>query len=349
MVEEGPIARDRVSPGELYKKTEDGRVKCHACAHRCAIAPGKAGICGGRRNENGVLMVPYCYVCGLGADPIEKKPFYHVLPGSVTVSFGMLGCNFRCDFCQNWSTSQAHREPHGGGEVTPIEPGKIVELCKRYGSPVVTSTYNEPLITSEWSVAVFKEAKKAGIRCAFVSNGFATPEALDYLEPWLDFYKVDLKSMDDETYKRVSGGRLAPVLDTLEGILKRGMWLEVVTLVVPGLNDSDKQLAAIAGHLARLSPDIPWHVTAFHPMYKMMRAKPTSPVDLIRAYDAGKAAGLKFVYAGNVPGAVGDRENTVCPSCSRTLVKRTGFEIFSNDLSEGMCPSCQTVIPGRWS
>src|SRR5579871_515468 len=244
---------------ELHRPLDQNRVECFACGHRCPIGPGFAGVCKVRFNRGGKLYAPWGYVSSVFSDPIEKKPFFHAMPGSQALSFGMLGCDLHCGYCQNWVTSQALRDFRSRLDFRRITPAEIVDAALRLGARSVISTYNEPLITSEWAVAVFREAREAGLSTGFVSNGNATPQVLEYLRPWVDLYKVDLKSFDDRHYHEL-GGRLAPILDSIRRIYAMGFWLEVVTLVVPGFNDSDHEFHAIAEFLAGISHDIPWHV-----------------------------------------------------------------------------------------
>ncbi len=277
-----------------------------------------------RFNEGGQLRVPWGYVGGVQCDPIEKKPFFHAYPGALAYSFGMLGCDLHCAYCQNWVTSQALRDPAAVAPPIEASPEAMVRDAKRLGAQAIVSTYNEPLITSEWAVAVFKEAKAAGLVTGFVSNGNGTPEVLEYLRPWIDLYKVDLKSFDDRHYREL-GGRLEPILDTIRRLHAMGVWLEIVTLLIPGFNDSHDELSRLTAFLAGVSPDIPWHVTAFHGDYKM-----TEPGEHDRRHARGRGgdrprAGLRYVYAGNLPGAVGALEDTRCTSCGATLVARSGY------------------------
>jgi len=344
----------QTAAGELYERLDGGRVRCLACAHRCEIEPGKAGICRVRLNRAGKLFVPDGYVAGLNVDPIEKKPFFHALPGSAALSIGMLGCNFHCDFCQNWLSSQPLRDEEArrgslmlGAAVREITAERLVELAVEGGCASITSTYNEPLISAEWAAKVFRLAQAQGLATGFVSNGHATPEALEYLRPVLDWFKVDLKSFREESYRRL-GGRLAAVLETIRGLVERGFWVEVVTLVVPGFNDSAEELRGIAGFLAGVSAEIPWHVTAFHPDYRMDDRGRTPTGKLVEAAELGRAAGLRYVYAGNVPGHAGGLEDTRCPGCSRLLVKRTGFSVAENLVVDGKCPQCGERIAGVW-
>jgi pyruvate formate lyase activating enzyme len=334
--------------GKLYEKLPDNRVRCFACGHRCKIGPGNDGICKVRFNRDGKLFVPFGYASGIQVDPIEKKPFFHVLPGAKTLSFGMLGCDYHCDYCQNWITSQTLRDSESQAPVEMVTAADLVELAKRTGSPIVTSTYNEPLITSEWAVEVFTLAKAKGLHTAYVSNGNGTPEVIEYLHPYLDFYKVDLKSFQKKNYQQF-GGRLSVVLDTITMLKQKGFWVEIVTLVVPGFNDSESELREIAGFITSVSSDIPWHVTAFHPDYKMTDAGRTPLESLRRAATIGQESGLRFVYAGNIPGKAGSLENTYCPECHDLLIERTGFYVMKNQIINGTCPTCTAPIPGVWS
>src|SRR3972149_5715049 len=282
---------DRLTvPGELYRPLRDGKLQLDACWHWCVIFPGKRGICKVRVNERGTLRVPWGYVAALQCDPMEKKPFHHVLPGSSTLTFGMLGCDYACASCHNWLTSQALRDPAAGVQPTEVTPRTLIDLARRHGASLVGSSYNEPLITSEWAVAVFQEAKAAGLRTCYVSNGNATPEVLDYLRPWTDCYKVDLKAMTQRNY-RALGGVLQQVLETIRMVYKRGFWLEVVPLVIPGWNDSADELRAAAEFIASVSPFIPWHVSAFHKDYHMTDPDDTGPETLQRPARIGEAAG----------------------------------------------------------
>jgi pyruvate formate lyase activating enzyme len=334
--------------GELVRPLHDGWLQCLACGHACRIPPGRPGICQVRFNDAGTLRVPRGYVAALVCDPIEKKPFFHALPGTEALSFGMLGCDLHCAYCQNWETSQAIRDPEALAPPRPISAEAIVARALALGASTVASTYNEPLITAEWAVEVFREAKRHGLRTAFISNGNGTPEVIDYLRPWVDFYKVDLKSFSDRNYRQL-GGRIDRILDTIPRLVGLGFWVEIVTLVIPGFNDSDAELTDIARYLAAISPDIPWHVTGFHKDYKMTDPDDTPVATLMHAWEIGRNAGLRYVYAGNRPGRTGDHENTRCSQCQRLLVERIGFRILRNELRDGRCPGCDAVIPGIWS
>jgi pyruvate formate lyase activating enzyme len=339
-------------PGDLAEKLEDNSVRCLACAHSCLIREGKRGICKIRFNREGELQVPWGYVSSIQVDPIEKKPFYHFLAGSEALTFGMLGCNLQCDYCQNWLTSQALREKGTdklSGMIRRLSSEEIVGYGIQYGAEVVASSYNEPLITSEWAREIFTKAGQAGLKQVYVSNGFATPDVLDYLKPALQGFKVDLKTMQEDHYRDL-GGRLQPVLDSIQYAHGLGMWVEIVTLLVPDFNDSSQELVDIARFILSVSPNIPWHISAFRPDYKMMDKPRTSPAQLRKAVEIGFQEGLNYVYAGNMPGSVGEYENTLCHHCRSRLIQRQGYLILSYQITpQGTCPDCGTRIPGHWT
>jgi pyruvate formate lyase activating enzyme len=342
--------RVREAAPELYEKIDEKkRVRCYSCGHCCPIPDGQAGVCKVRFNRGGTLYVPWGYVGGVQCDPIEKKPFFHAYPGALAYSFGMLGCDLHCSYCQNWVTSQALRDPTAVSPPLAATPEMLVRDALRQEAKVVVSTYNEPLITSEWAVEIFKHAREAGLVTGFVSNGNGTPQVLKYIRPWIDLYKVDLKSFDDRHYRQL-GGRIQPILDTIRALHEMGFWLEIVTLLIPGFNNADDELKAAADFLASVSPDIPWHVTAFHKDYKMTDPANTTPEMLMCAAEIGKNAGLRYVYAGNLPGMVGDLENTRCQKCKALLIERYGYLITGYHLTpNGCCPKCGTALPGRWA
>lgn len=343
LLEENTTAADP----ELVRTLPDEALQCLACAHRCKIRPGRAGVCKVRFNADGVLRVPRGYVAGLAADPIEKKPFYHAFPGAEALSFGMLGCDLHCGYCQNWVTSQALRDDDAVAAPQFIDPERIVELAIRHDCRVLTSTYNEPLITTEWALEVFKLGQQQGLVGSYVSNGNATPEVLEHIRPYVDLYKIDLKAFRDEAYREL-GGVLQNVLDTIRRCKQMGFWVELVTLVIPGFNDSDDELRAMADFIAEVSPEIPWHVTAFHPDYKVNDPPRTTAETLIGAVEIGRAAGLQFVYPGNLPGMFGDREHTHCPACGEVLIRREGFYVSENRMQGAACGACGAAIPGVW-
>ncbi len=337
-----------VADPALVRDEGDGVVRCLACGHRCKVKPGREGVCRVRFNRDGELQVPRGYVAGLGVDPIEKKPFYHVLPGARALSFGMLGCDFHCSFCQNWLTSQTLRDEDAIAEPQFVEPENLVRLALEHDCAILTSTYNEPLITSEWAVEVFRLGRPHGLRGTYVSNGHATPEVLDFIRPYVEAMNIDLKAFRDATYRRL-GGVLDNVTDTIQRSSEMGFWTEIVTLVVPGMNDSDDELREMADFIAGVGVDIPWHVTAFHPTYKHTEPARTSAEQLMRACEIGRNAGLRHVYPGNAPGLCGELENTTCPHCSATLIERSGFFIGENRMRGDCCPDCGTPIAGIWS
>ena len=341
-------ARTHDAAPELVEPIEKGRLRCHACGHQCPIPEGATGVCKVRFVEGGRLRVPWGYVGGVQCDPIEKKPFFHAYPGALAYSFGMLGCDLHCSYCQNWVTSQALRDPQAVAPPRDTTPGSLVQDALRQGARVMVSTYNEPLITAEWAVAIFKEAREQGLVTGFVSNGNGTPRVLEYVRPHLDLYKVDLKSFNDRHYRDL-GGRLQPILDTIQWLHAAGVWVEIVTLLVPGFNDSDIELHGLAEFVASVSPDMPWHVTAFHQDYRMLDPANTTPAMLTRAAAIGRAAGVRYLYAGNLPGRVGDLEHTFCHGCGERLVARHGYLIQDYRVTrDSTCPKCAMKVPGRW-
>ena len=343
--------RVREADPSLVEHLGDNRVRCFSCGHCCPIPDGQSGVCKVRYNRGGKLYVPWGYTAGMQCDPIEKKPFFHAYPGALAYSFGMLGCDLHCGYCQNWVTSQALRDPHAISPPIKASPERMVQQALDQGAKVIVSTYNEPLITSEWAVAVFREARAAGLKTGFVSNGNGTPQVLEFLRPWIDLYKIDLKSFDDRHYHEL-GGRIGPILDTIRRVHQMGWWLEIVTLLIPGFNDSDDELRRLTEFVASVSCEIPWHVTAFHTDYKMQGEgqRDTTSDDLLRAAEIGRQSGLQYIYAGNLPGGVGLGEDTRCPQCSETLIRRYGYLIEDYRLTpEGRCPRCAHQIPGRWA
>jgi pyruvate formate lyase activating enzyme len=341
--------RTREAAPELVEPIDRNRIRCYSCGHECPIPDGAAGVCKVRFNQGGRLLVPWGYVGGVQCDPVEKKPFFHAYPGALAYSFGMLGCDLHCSYCQNWVTSQALRDPEAVAPPMDTTPASLVQDALRQRAKIVVSTYNEPLITSEWAVAIFKEAREHGLVTGFVSNGNGTPQVLEYLRPHIDLYKVDLKSFDDRHYREL-GGRLQPILDTIKWLHGSGIWVEIVTLLIPGFNDGEQELRGLTEFIAAVSVDIPWHVTAFHQDYKMTDPANTTAADLLRAVQIARDAGLRYIYPGNMPGRVGDLEDTHCASCGETLIARYGYLIRKYNVSpDGACPRCAAKIPGRWS
>ena len=322
--------------GQLVETLPDGRLRCTACGHCCPLPDGAVGVCKVRFNDGGRLRVPYGYVGGVQCDPIEKKPFFHAWPGALAYSFGMLGCDLHCSYCQNWVTSQVLRDADAVAGFRPATPDSLVDDALRRHARVLVSTYNEPLITSEWAVDVFKAAKAAGLATGFVSNGNGTPQVLEFLRPWIDLYKVDLKSFDDRHYRQL-GGRLQPVLDTLAYLVHQtSCWVEITTLLIPGENDGDDELRQLSRWVYReLGPQVPLHFTAFHPDWKMTDKPRTPHVTLIRARRIAMDEGLRHVYVGNVQDKA--RQSTYCNGCGERVI---GKPFHPEELSEEATYAC---------
>ncbi|MDI6776681.1 MAG: AmmeMemoRadiSam system radical SAM enzyme [Syntrophales bacterium] len=328
----------------LYEKMDDGKVKCHLCSHRCRIVPSKRGICGVRENREGILYtLVYGMIVAENVDPIEKKPLFHLWPGSRSFSIATVGCNFRCSFCQNHDISQIPRETGNiaGRETSPVD---VVERAVRTGSRTIAYTYTEPTVFFEFAYDIARIAHERGLKNVFVTNGFMTEETLEVIAPYLDAANVDMKSFQDDFYKKRCGARLTPVLTSLRKMKSLGIWVEVTTLLIPGLNDSEEELRQIAEFIYSIGAETPWHISRFHPQYKM-NTLPLTPVETIhQAARIGKACGLKYVYVGNVPGDEG--EDTVCPHCGELLIDRYGFYIEKIRLQGSNCPQCGTALDG---
>jgi pyruvate formate lyase activating enzyme len=328
----------------LYEKENDHRVRCALCAHRCRIDAGARGICGVRENREGDLFsLVYGKVIAENVDPIEKKPLFHVLPGSRSFSIATAGCNFRCTFCQNHEISQLPRDQNHitGQERTPAE---IVQRARLNGCSSISYTYTEPTIYFEFAWDTAGIAREQGLKNVFVTNGYMTGEMLELLASRLDAANVDLKSFRDEFYKKQCGARLQPVLDSLKKMKELGIWVEVTTLLIPGLNDGEDELRDIAGFLFSLGAETPWHISRFHPQYRMTKTPPTPAASIHRAAEIGKSAGLKYIYCGNLPGDAG--ENTLCDRCGHLLIGRYGFTIERMDLKGSACPRCGAPLHG---
>ena len=338
-------------PAKLERTLPDGRIQCLACAHMCKLTEGRRGICKVRFTQGGKLMAPWGYVAGMQPDPIEKKPFFHVLPGATALTFGMLGCNFHCDNCQNWFTSQVLRDPNcepAIGAMRSYEPGMMHSLAKQTNAQLLVSSYNEPFITTEWAAVLFDAAREQGMLTAVVSNGYASLQSLQLLAPRLNAIKIDLKSNSDLAYRKL-GGVLGNVLSCIDNSLALGIWLEVVSLIIPGFNDQPDDLYAMARLVAERSPDIPWHVTAFVPQYRNKSTPATAPKTLLQAAEIGQEAGLRYVYAGNLPGQVDPYENTHCPNCGKVVIERKGFKVRNLQLEKNGICDCGEVVPGIWN
>lgn len=329
----------------LYKKLKGKQVECQLCAHRCKIADGKKGICAVRENRGGVLYsLSYGKAIAAHIDPIEKKPLFHFLPGTPSFSVATAGCNFRCDFCQNWDISQLSKEWQGEFPGKDLPPGKIVEEAVKNNCQSIAYTYTEPTIFFEYAYDTAKLAQKKGLKNVFVTNGFQTPETIEKMVGVIDAANVDLKSFSDGYYRKICGGRLEPVLESIKLMGEKKIWVEVTTLIVPGLNDSEEELTQIAEFLVEISKDIPWHVSRFHPQYKMTDRDATPVETLHKAVEIGKKAGLNYIYVGNV---WNDKyESTYCPACGEVVLKRVGYLTESFLQDKNHCPVCGFELPG---
>jgi pyruvate formate lyase activating enzyme len=330
----------------LWESDEGKKVRCKLCNWRCVIDEDKLGWCCVRKNIGGTLYsLNFDKVCSANPDPIEKKPLFHFQPGTSSFSIATMGCNFRCEFCQNWQISQAALDS-GGIDGQSISPVKIVEAAVRYGCKSIAYTYTEPTIFMELCADCGRLAKEKGLANVFVSNGFMTREAIDFAGEWLNGINVDLKSFSEEYYKRLCKARLQPVLDTISYIAKEtNIWLEITTLLVPGENDSDDELKELTDFIVnKAGPDVPWHISRFHPQYKFLDSVPTPVSTLERAASIGKAAGLHYIYLGNVPGT--KLESTFCYNCGQMLIERVGYTIVSNRIEKQCCSNCGTQIAG---
>ncbi|MGE4292945.1 MAG: AmmeMemoRadiSam system radical SAM enzyme [Desulfovibrio sp.] len=332
---------------ELWEALSENRVHCRLCRQYCVIPEGETGLCGVRQNRGGALFsLVYGKVAALNLDPVEKKPLYHFLPGTRTFSFGTAGCNFSCAFCQNDTLSQTPRNGGGvpGRNATPEE---LVTAALRNQARSVSYTYSEPTIFFEFLRETAEEAMRSGLRNILVSNGFQSPGCLERLGPLVHAANIDLKAFTEQFYRELCGARLEPVLENLKTMRGLGWWLEITTLVIPGWNDSPQELVRIAEFIAReLGENTPWHVSRFHPQYRMAETPPTPVPTLERALEAGKRAGLRHVYIGNVPGHESD--NTDCPACGARLLERVGFSVALNDIRDGKCGRCGADIAGVW-
>ncbi|MDP6685935.1 MAG: AmmeMemoRadiSam system radical SAM enzyme [Candidatus Omnitrophota bacterium] len=326
----------------FYEKLDKDLVRCNLCSHHCKIPSGEFGVCGVRKNQGGALNTHvYGEVIASHVDPIEKKPLYHFFPGSASYSIATVGCNFKCGFCQNWQISQASkRESDLAG--TSISPEEIVNEAEKNKCKSISYTYTEPTIFFEYAYDTAKLAKQKGLLNIFVTNGFMTKQALETIRPYLDACNVDLKSFRGDFYKKICQARLEPVLDSIKTMKGLGIWVEVTTLLVPGENDSDKELKDIAEFIAGVGLEVPWHISRFHPDYKYMDSISTPVESLERASEIGKKAGLRYIYLGNVI----EGNNTYCHNCGELLIKRVGFDITSYKVKENKCPKCNTVIDG---
>ena len=326
----------------VYYRAEKDRIVCLLCRHYCKLKEGQTGICGVNANRNGRLAnLVYGRPAAMHIDPVEKKPLYHFLPGSAVFSLGTVGCNFRCPFCQNWRISQSHEV--AGEEVSP---GTIVQAARQRGCEAIAYTYNEPTVFYPYARDIGVIAKEAGLKNIFVTNGYESPEVIEDMADWVDGANVDLKCWDEGYYKRALKGTLEGVKESLRLMVRAGIWVEVTTLIVPGDNDDEATLRSIARFIAEeLGSHVPWHLSAFHPDYRLTDRPPTPPERLLEAMAIGKEAGLKYIYLGNVA----FDNDTRCPACGETVVRRRGFGVATNRLAAGRCPSCGYKVEGVWS
>lgn len=326
----------------LYERLGDDKVRCCLCSHRCEIAPGTFGICGVRKNHDSKL---YTHVYGEAiashVDPIEKKPLYHFLPGSYSYSIATVGCNFKCSFCQNWEISQVSKK-EGTLSGYELMPEEVVREARRHNCKSISYTYTEPTIFFEYAYETARLAKKAGLYNIFVTNGYMTREAIEKIRPYLDACNIDLKSFREEFYQKICGAHLEPVLNSIKTMKQSGIWVEITTLIVPGQNDSDRELKGIAAFIAGIGIDIPWHASKFHPDYKYTDSMPTSSDTLRKAKEIGKKAGLRYIYLGNIV----EGNDTYCYNCNKNLIQRIIFDVRSNIIKDARCPDCGARIEG---
>ena len=328
----------------LYSAQENGEVVCSLCAHRCRIAPGKFGVCGARQNRRGLLYsLVYAELIAAHVDPIEKKPLYHVYPGSLSFSIATRGCNFRCRFCQNWEISQTSAARSNDFSGRSFSAGDVVRAAKAQNCRSIAYTYTEPTIFFEYAYDTAVLAHSEGLANVFVTNGYMTPEALETIHPHLDACNVDLKSFRDEFYREMCRARLEPVLESIRLMKELDIWVEITTLIIPGQNDSDEELARIARFISDLDRDIPWHISRFHPDYEYTSAPSTPPETLRRAFRIGRREGLRYIYIGNI---LGESEDTFCPSCGENLISRSGFSVSRLRMETGRCPFCGHAVAG---
>jgi pyruvate formate lyase activating enzyme len=328
----------------LYEKLKDNLVHCFLCAHHCRIAPQKFGFCGVRQNIGGVL---YTHVYGkpiaMHVDPVEKKPLYHFLPGSFSFSIATIGCNFHCGFCQNWEISQSTIRDGARLDTQEVLPEEIVRAAVKNDCKSISYTYTEPTIFFEYAFEIARLAKEKGLYNNFVTNGYMTEECLTMIRPYLNAANVDLKFFKDSSYKKICAGSLAPVLDSIRLMKAMGVWVEVTTLIVPGENDSKEELGDIAGFIAGVDKNMPWHVSRFHPDYKFTDHEATPENTLKQALELGRKRGLKYIYAGNVYGWGND---TYCLNCKKLLIKREIFNVLEYNITSGKCAYCSAAVPG---
>ena len=334
----------------LYEKQAGDQTACRVCSHFCKLDPGQYGICGVRQNKEGVLYtLVYGDLIAVHVDPIEKKPLYHFLPASLSLSVATIGCNFKCSFCQNWQISQASKKEKGSRIKSlsgqHVDPREVVEAAVNQGCRSISYTYTEPTVFFEYALDTSKLAKENGLANVFVTNGYMSQDTLETINPYLDACNVDLKSFRDEFYKDICKASLQPVLESIQRMKELDIWVEVTTLIVPGLNDSSAELKDIAEFISGVDPEIPWHISRFHPDFQYAESGATPVATLRSAFDIGKEAGLSHIYIGNV---LGMAEDTICSRCGEMLIKRSGFSVSESRIKDGNCPSCGAVVSGRY-
>jgi len=329
----------------FYEKLEEKKVQCKLCRHHCVIGENKRGICGVRENRNGTLYsLVYGFPCSYHVDPIEKKPLFHFFPGSKAFSIATAGCNFQCLHCQNHDISQM---PRNEGRILgeKMSPAEVVGLVSSSGCKSISYTYTEPTIFYEYAFDTAKLAKDKGIYNNFVTNGYIEEEPLKAIRPFLDAANIDLKGFNEGFYKKICKAELPGVLATIKAYKTLGIWIEITTLIIPGHNDRDEEFRAIAQFIKNdLGVNVPWHVSAFYPTYRLLDAERTKPRTLRRAREIGLEEGLRYVYEGNIPGS--DGENTYCYNCKKAIIKRYGFSITEYNIKDGSCQFCGTKIDG---
>lgn len=333
-----------IKEAKFYKKEKDDHVSCFLCNHKCRIAPGKYGICGVRQNQKGDLKtLVYGEVIAAHVDPIEKKPLYHYLPGSLAFSVATVGCNFRCPFCQNWQISQSNKKERSKLAGESFMPSDIVKAALRQGCRSISYTYTEPTIYYEFAFDTARLAKDAGLGNSFVTNGYMTSEALEEIKPYLDAANVDLKAFNENFYQKMCGAHLQPVLDSIRTMKELGIWVEITTLLIPGQNDDPGELKELAAFITGTDPDIPWHISRYHPDYKYSDSQATPIETLRKAYRIGKEEGLHYIYIGNV---IGESEATLCPECGKVLIQRNGYHTSKDKIKNSKCEYCGALIAG---
>ena len=329
----------------MFYKSLDGKLQCNLCNHYCTIKEGKKGICGVRENINAKLYsLVYGKSIAADIDPVEKKPFFNFYPGTTAYSIATVGCNFHCLNCQNWEISQMPKGKKGKITGQELPPREVIVNAKREGCKSIAYTYTEPTIFFEYAYDTAKLAHEQGIKNVFVTNGYTSSEAIKKIAPFLDAANIDLKSFSDDYYHKVCGAKLQPVLDNIKLYKKLGIWIEVTTLIIPGYSDDENQLKEIAKFIKNVGEDIPWHITAFYPAFKLQDVPPTPVESLRKAREIGLETGLRYVYEGNIPGEGG--ENTYCYNCGELLIRRYGFQIINKRLIDGRCPKCKTRMDG---